>query len=279
MGEETKKEALTKLAKFTPKIGYPDKWRDYSKLEIDPNDLAGNFRRASQFYYQRGIDKLGKPIDKTEWHMNPQTVNAYYNSVMNEIVFPAAILQPPFFNLEADDAVNYGGIGGVIGHEMGHGFDDQGSKSDGDGVLRNWWTESDLIEFKTRTNQLVNQYNKFEPLPGEFINGQLTLGENIGDLGGLTIAHRAYKISLQNRESKKIDEFTGEQRFFMGWAQVWAYKYRDEALRNQLLTNPHSPASYRCNGVLRNMPEFVSAYELKAADEMYLDPVKRVKIW
>ena len=279
MGEETKKEALTKLAKFTPKIGYPDKWRDYSKLEIDPNDLAGNFRRASQFYYQRGIDKLGKPIDKTEWHMNPQTVNAYYNSVMNEIVFPAAILQPPFFNLEADDAVNYGGIGGVIGHEMGHGFDDQGSKSDGDGVLRNWWTESDLIEFKTRTNQLVNQYNKFEPLPGEFINGQLTLGENIGDLGGLTIAHRAYKISLQNRESKKIDEFTGEQRFFMGWAQVWAYKYRDEALRNQLLTNPHSPASYRCNGVLRNMPEFVSAYELEAADEMYLDPVKRVKIW
>lgn len=279
MGEETKKEALTKLDKFTPKIGYPDKWRDYSKLKIDPNDLVGNFRRASQFYYQRGIDKLGKPIDKTEWHMNPQTVNAYYNSVMNEIVFPAAILQPPFFNLEADDAVNYGGIGGVIGHEMGHGFDDQGSKSDGDGVLRNWWTESDLIEFKTRTNQLVDQYNKFEPMPGEFINGQLTLGENIGDLGGLTIAHRAYKISLQNQESKKIDEFTGEQRFFMGWAQVWAYKYRDEALRNQLLTNPHSPASYRCNGVLRNMPEFVGAYELKATDEMYLDPVKRVKIW
>ncbi len=279
MGEETKKQALTKLAKFTPKIGYPDKWRDYSKLKIDPNDLVGNFRRASQFYYQRGIDKLGKPIDKTEWHMNPQTVNAYYSPVMNEIVFPAAILQPPFFNLEADDAVNYGGIGGVIGHEMGHGFDDQGSKSDGDGVLRNWWTESDLIEFKTRTNQLVDQYNKFEPIPGEFINGQLTLGENIGDLGGLTIAHRAYKISLQNRESKKIDEFTGEQRFFMGWAQVWAYKYRDEALRNQLLTNPHSPASYRCNGVLRNMPEFVSAYELKATDEMYLDPVKRVKIW
>ena len=270
---------MTKLAKFTPKIGYPDKWRDYSKLKIDPNDLVGNFRRASQFYYQRGIDKLGKPIDKTEWHMNPQTVNAYYSPVMNEIVFPAAILQPPFFNLKADDAVNYGGIGGVIGHEMGHGFDDQGSKSDGDGVLRNWWTESDLIEFKTRTNQLVDQYNKFEPIPGEFINGQLTLGENIGDLGGLTIAHRAYKISLQNRESTKIDEFTGEQRFFMGWAQVWAYKYRDEALRNQLLTNPHSPASYRCNGVLRNMPEFVSAYELKATDEMYLDPVKRVKIW
>ncbi|MCS5590161.1 MAG: hypothetical protein NZ824_09380 [Candidatus Thioglobus sp.] len=279
MGEETKKQALTKLAKFTPKIGYPDKWRDYSKLKIDPNDLVGNFRRASQFYYQRGIDKLGKPIDKTEWHMNPQTVNAYYSPVMNEIVFPAAILQPPFFNLKADDAVNYGGIGGVIGHEMGHGFDDQGSKSDGDGVLRNWWTESDLIEFKTRTNQLVDQYNKFEPIPGEFINGQLTLGENIGDLGGLTIAHRAYKISLQNRESTKIDEFTGEQRFFIGWAQVWAYKYRDEALRNQLLTNPHSPASYRCNGVLRNMPEFVSAYELKATDEMYLDPVKRVKIW
>ena len=279
MGEETKKQALTKLAKFTPKIGYPDKWRDYSKLKIDPNDLVGNFRRASQFYYQRNIDKLGKPIDKTEWHMNPQTVNAYYNSVMNEIVFPAAILQPPFFNLEADDAVNYGGIGGVIGHEMGHGFDDQGSKSDGDGVLRNWWTESDLKEFKIRTTQLVDQYNKFEPIPGEFINGQLTLGENIGDLGGLTIAHRAYKISLQNRESKKIDEFTGEQRFFMGWAQVWAFKYRDEALRNQLLTNPHSPAPYRCNGVLMNMPEFANAYKLNKTDKMYLPPEEKVKIW
>lgn len=279
MGHETKKQALKKLAKFTPKIGYPDKWRDYSELDVDPKDLVGNFRRASEFYYQRGVDKLGKPIDRTEWHMNPQTVNAYYNPTMNEIVFPAAILQPPFFNMEADDAVNYGSIGGVIGHEMGHGFDDQGSKSDGDGVLRNWWTEKDLEEFKSRTNQLVEQYSSYEPLEGEFINGELTLGENIGDLGGLTIAHRAYQLSLKENISKRIDGFSGEQRFFMGWAQVWAYKFRDEALRNRLLTDPHSPAPYRCNGVLSNMPEFYEAYGLEEKDEMYLEKNKRVKIW
>jgi predicted metalloendopeptidase len=279
MGEETKKHALKKLTKFTPKIGYPDKWKDYSELVIDPNDLAGNFKRASEFYYQRGLDKLGKPIDKTEWHINPQTVNAYYFPTANEIVFPAAILQPPFFNMEADDAVNYGGIGGVIGHEMGHGFDDQGSKSDGDGVLRNWWTEKDLEKFKSRTNQLVKQYSSYEPLEGEFIKGELTLGENIGDLGGLTIAHRAYQLSLKGNTSKLIDGFSGEQRFFMGWAQVWAYKYRDEALRNLLLTNPHSPALYRCNGVLSNMPEFYETYDLEEKDEMYLEKNKRVKIW
>ena len=279
MGEDTKKQALEKLVKFTPKIGYPDKWRDYSSLEIKPDDLAGNYKRASLFNYQRNIDKLGKPIDKTEWHMSPQTVNAYYNPSMNEIVFPAAILQPPFFNMEADDAVNYGGIGGVIGHEMGHGFDDQGSKSDGDGVLRDWWTEKDLAEFKARTKKLSEQYSQFEPLPGEHINGELTLGENIGDLGGLTIAHRAYTISQKEHSSPEIDGLTGEQRFFMGWAQVWAYKFRDEALRSRIATDPHSPAPFRGNGTLMNMPEFMKAYNVKAGDGMYRAPEDRVKIW
>ena len=279
MGEETKKQALDKLAKFKPKIGYPDKWRDYSALEIVSGDLVGNYKRASLFNYQRQINKLGKPIDKTEWYMSPQTVNAYYNPVMNEIVFPAAILQPPFFNMEADDAVNYGAIGGVIGHEMGHGFDDQGSKSDGDGVLKDWWTEKDLAEFKVRTKKLAEQYSQFEPLPGEHINGELTIGENIGDLGGLTIAHRAFKMSQKDKPSPIIDELSGEERFFMGWAQVWVYKYREEALRTQMSTGPHSPATFRGNGTLMNMPEFMKAYGVKPGDGMYRAPEERVKIW
>ena len=279
MSDETKKQALDKLAKFTPKIGYPDKWRDYSTLEISADDLVGNYKRAAQFNHNRQINKLGKPIDKTEWFMSPQTVNAYYNPVMNEIVFPAAILQPPFFNMEADDAVNYGGIGGVIGHEMGHGFDDQGAKSDGDGVLRNWWTDKDLEEFKTRTGKLAAQYSEFEPLPGEHIDGELTLGENIGDLGGLTIAHRAYMLSLKDQKSPEIDGFSGEERFFMGWAQVWAYKYRDQAMSLQIKRGPHSPANFRGNGPLMNMPEFVKAYEVKPTDGMYRKPEERVKIW
>ena len=279
MSETTKKQALDKLAKFTPKIGYPDKWRDYSALEISADDLAGNYKRASLFGHQRQIEKLGKPIDRTEWHMSPQTVNAYYNSSMNEIVFPAAILQPPFFNMEADDAVNYGGIGGVIGHEMGHGFDDQGAKSDGDGVLRDWWTEKDLAEFKIRTKKLADQYSAFEPLPGEHINGEMTLGENIGDLGGLTIAHRAYTMSQKDAKSPELDGLSGEQRFFMGWAQVWAYKFREEALRSRLATDSHSPAPFRGNGTLMNMPEFMNAYGVKAGDGMYRAPEERVKIW
>ena len=278
MSDETKKQALDKLSKFQPKIGYPDKWKDYSGLEVG-NNLINNLRQAALFSHQQQIDKLGKPIDRDEWFMTPQTVNAYYNPTMNEIVFPAAILQPPFFNMQADDAVNYGAIGGVIGHEMGHGFDDQGAKSDGDGVLRNWWTENDLEEFKLRTGKLADQYSKFEPLPGEFINGEMTLGENIGDLGGLTIAHKAYMLSLNDQESKIIDGLRGEERFFMGWAQVWAYKFREEALRNRLLTDSHSPAPYRCNGTLMNMPEFVEAYDLKESDKMYRDPKDRVKIW
>lgn len=279
MSEETKKQALEKLAKFTPKIGYPDKWRDYSGLEIDKNDLVGNYQRAAIFSYHKEINKLGKPIDKSEWFMSPQTVNAYYNPVMNEIVFPAAILQPPFFFMNADDAVNYGGIGAVIGHEMGHGFDDQGAKSDGDGVLRNWWTEKDYQEFKLRTQRLASQYSQFEPLPGEHIQGELTLGENIGDLGGLTIAHKAYTLSLKDKKPPVIDGITGEQRFFIGWAQVWAYKFRDEALRQRLATDPHSPAPYRGNGPLMNMPEFIDAYDVKSGDGMYREPEERVKIW
>jgi len=279
MGEKTKKQALIKLEKFNPKIGYPNKWIDYSQLIIKEDDLVGNYIRASQFHYQREINKLDQPINKEEWAMTPQTVNAYYNPSINEIVFPAAILQPPFFNMNADDAINYGAIGAVIGHEMGHGFDDQGAKSDGDGVLKNWWTQADLNEFKKRTQKLADQYSLFEALPNEFINGDLTLGENIGDLGGLTIAFKAYKISQINSSDKIIDGFTGEQRFFIGWAQVWAYKYREKALRNRLTTDPHSPANFRVNGPLMNMPEFIKAYDVKAKDKMFREEKDRVKIW
>ena len=279
MSEETKKQAQQKLEKFTPKIGYPDKWRDYSALEINPDDLAGNYKRSSVFAFHRQIDKLGKPIDRSEWRMSPQTVNAYYSPGMKEIVFPAAILQPPFFNMDADDAVNYGAIGGIIGHEMGHGFDDQGSKVDGNGELRDWWTAEDLEEFKSRTSKLAGQYSKFEPLPGEHIDGEMTLGENIGDLGGLTIAHRAFTMSQAESKSPEIDGLTGEQRFFIGFAQGWATKTRDKALRSQLATDPHSPAPYRGNGTLMNMPEFMKAYDVKAGDGMYRAPEERVKIW
>lgn len=279
MGEETKQEALVKLEKFNPKIGYPNKWRDYSKLTIDSQDLVGNFMRARLFNNQLQIDKLGKPIDKDEWFMTPQTVNAYYNPSLNEIVFPAAILQPPFFNMEAEDAVNYGGIGAVIGHEMGHGFDDQGAKSDGDGALRNWWTETDLKEFQERTSKLATQFDGFEALPGEFVNGKFTLGENIGDLGGLTIAYKAYQLSLKGKEAPVMDGFTGDQRFFIGWAQVWARKYREENLRQRITTDPHSPSEFRTNGVVRNMPEFIEAFDVSEKDKLFLPEDERVKIW
>ena len=225
------------------------------------------------------INKLGKPIDRSEWFMTPQTVNAYYNPVNNEIVFPAAILQPPFFHIDADDAVNYGGIGAVIGHELGHGFDDQGAKFDGDGNLRNWWTDADKVEFEKRGKQLVEQYNQYEPLPGLKVNGELTLGENIGDLGGLTVALRAYKLSLAGKEAPVIDGFTGEQRFFLSWSQAWKIKMREEAARNQLMTDPHSPGQYRVIGIVSNIPEFYSAFGVKEGDKMYIAPEKRVKIW
>jgi len=279
MGEETKKQALAKLEKFTPKIGYPDKWRDYSKLDIKPGDLVGNVRRAVAFEMDRDLAKLGKPVDRDEWSMTPQTVNAYYNASMNQIVFPAAILQPPFFNLAADDAVNYGAIGAVIGHEIGHGFDDQGSKYDGDGNMRNWWTDRDRTEFEKRAKMLIDQYSEYEPLPGHRLNGALTVGENIGDLGGVTIAYRAYKIALNGREAPVIDGLTGDQRFFIGWAQIWPRLYRDEELLNRLKTDPHSPSEYRCNGVVANLPEFYEAFQVKEGDRLYRPPDKRVKIW
>ncbi|SNY60298.1 endothelin-converting enzyme Metallo peptidase. MEROPS family M13 [Arsukibacterium tuosuense] len=279
MTEDTKVAALDKLSKFTPKIGYPDKWKDYSALEIKEDDLVGNFIRASHWGYDEMVAKLGQPIDKSEWFMTPQTVNAYYNPVNNEIVFPAAILQPPFFNMDADDAVNYGGIGGVIGHEIGHGFDDQGAKYDGDGNLRNWWTEQDKGQFQARGAKLIGQYNKFEPLPGVNVNGAVALGENIGDLGGMTVALKAYNLSLDGKEAPVMDGFSGEQRFFISWAQVWRTKFREEALRRQLSTGPHSPAHYRVIGVLPNIPEFYTAFDIKEGDAMYIAPEQRVKIW
>lgn len=279
MSPATKKEALKKVDKFMIKIGYPDKWRDYSSLKIDKSDLYGNSQRATEFEYKRNLDKLGKPVDRAEWGMTPQTVNAYYNPSLNEIVFPAAILQPPFFDLKADDAVNYGAIGAVIGHEIGHGFDDQGSTFDGDGVMKNWWTPADLAAFKAKTGALIAQYNSFKAFPDLSVNGQYTLGENIGDLGGLSIAIKAYKESLGGKEAPVMDGFTGMQRVFLGWGQVWGEKTREEALRSQIARDPHSPAKFRINGVVRNVPEFYEAFNIKPTDSLYLAPEKRVKIW
>jgi len=279
MGAETKHKALDKLAKFTPKIGYPDKWRDYSKLRITPGDLLGNAQRAFEFEVDRQLAKLGTPIDRSEWLMTPQTVNAYYNPPANEIVFPAAILQPPFFNLAADDAVNYGGIGAVIGHEIGHGFDDQGSKYDGQGNLKSWWTDADRAAFEQRTSRLIAQYDGFEALPGQHVKGALTIGENIGDLSGLQIAFKAYQLSLAGQPPPTLDGLSGAQRFFAGWAQVWRRNYRDAELLNRLATDPHSPSEFRCNGIVRNLPEFHAAFGVEAGDKLYLPPAEQVKIW
>ena len=279
MTEATKTEALDKLSKFTPKIGYPDEWRDYSALDIEHDDLYGNLERAAMAEYRRVIDRQGGPVDRTEWGMTPQTVNAYYSPALNEIVFPAAILQPPFFNLAADDAVNYGAIGAVIGHEIGHGFDDSGSTFDGDGVLRNWWTDEDRAEFEKRTGKLVDQYSAFKPFDDLSVNGEFTLGENIGDLGGISIGLLAYQMSLHGSEAPVIDGFTGTQRVFLGYAQVWREKIRDEALRVRIATDPHSPARYRTNGPVRNVPEFYEAFDVAETDVLYLPPEERVKIW
>jgi putative endopeptidase len=279
MGEETREQALDKLSKFTPKIGYPDKWKDYSSLEIREDDLLGNIQRSRLFVYENNLARQGGPVDKTEWNMTPQTVNAYYNPPLNEIVFPAAILQPPFFDLSADDAVNYGAIGAVIGHEIGHGFDDSGSTFDGDGVLRNWWTDEDRAEFENRTAKLIEQYSEFKPFEDLAVNGEFTLGENIGDLGGLSIALLAYQLSLNGEEAPVLDGYTGEQRVFIGYAQAWRGKSRDEALRVQINTDPHSPRQYRVNGVVRNVPEFYEVFEISEADALYLPPEERVKIW
>ncbi|MBU2869331.1 M13-type metalloendopeptidase [Colwellia sp. E2M01] len=279
MSAETKKEAQIKLAAFTPKIGYPDKWEDYSALTIDSDDLVGNIIRSSRLSHEKSIAKLAETKRKWEWHMTPQTVNAYYSPTANEIVFPAAILQPPFFNMAAEDAVNYGGIGAVIGHEMGHGFDDQGSKYDAHGNLRNWWSEQDLAEFSKRTKALVEQFNHYHVFDDLNINGELTLGENIGDLSGVTIAYKAYKASLNGKEAPVIDGLTGDQRFFMGYAQIWRMKMVEESLRNRVATDPHSPAEFRALGSLSNVDEFYKAFDVKPGDAMYIAPEKRVKIW
>ncbi len=279
MGPETKKQAQEKLAKFRPKIGYPNKWRDYSKLEITKDDLLGNMQRAFITENTFQLGKAGQPIDPEQWGMTPQTINAYYNPVRNEIVFPAAILQPPFFNLEADDAANYGGIGAIIGHEMGHGFDDQGRRFDASGALRDWWTKQDETEYQTRAKVLVEQFNEFEPLPDLKVNGDLTLGENIADLTGLVIAHRAYQLSLKGAAAPTIDGVSADHRFYMGWAQSWMAKERDESLRQQVLTNVHSPEMYRANGPLRNIPEFYTAFGVKEGDKLFLPADRRVKIW
>ncbi|MFT7700304.1 MAG: putative endopeptidase [Candidatus Krumholzibacteriia bacterium] len=279
MSPDTREQALIKLASFTPKVGYPDIWEDYSRLEIKPGDLVGNQMRANAFQWVINREKLGNPIRDHEWGMTPQTVNAYYSPTRNEIVFPAAILQPPFFNMSADDAVNYGAIGSVIGHEMGHGFDDQGSRYDADGNLRNWWTENDLAEFKKRTDALVEQYNQYAVFDDLNVNGELTLGENIGDLAGMTIAWRAYQNSLNGEVAPVIDGWSGDERFFLGFAQVWQSKSKDEAMRNRVLTDPHSPPRYRVLGTLSNMPEFAQTFGVVEGDKMYVAPEDQVKVW
>ncbi|HYO02839.1 MAG TPA: M13 family metallopeptidase [Mycobacterium sp.] len=282
MTPETRERALAKLDKFTPKIGYPVRWRDYPGLVIDRADLYGNYKRGNAVGYDRELAKLGGPVDRDEWFMTPQTVNAYYNPGMNEIVFPAAILQPPFFDAAADDAANYGGIGAVIGHEIGHGFDDQGAKYDGDGNLVDWWTDSDRTEFGSRTQALIAQYEDFVPRRlsgGQHVNGAFTVGENIGDLGGLSIALLAYELSLGGEPAPAIDGLTGVQRVFFGWAQVWRTKSRDAEAIRRLAIDPHSPPEFRCNGVVRNIDAYYDAFEVDESDELYLDPEKRVRIW
>ena len=279
MTPTTRQRALEKLGKFTTKIGYTEKWRDYSKLEIRADDLIGNCQRSARLEHQRMLDKLGQPVDRGEWAMTPQTVNAYYNPGLNEIVFPAAILQPPFFNPEADDAVNYGGIGAVIGHEISHGFDDQGSKYDGDGNLRNWWSDEDRRAFTELTRRLISQYNEYQPLPGRALNGELTLGENIADLSGVSIAYQAYRLSQQNHPAPVLNDWTGDQRFFLGWAQIWRRKYRDAEMLRRLLTDPHSPSRYRANGPVVNLDAFYEAFQVREGDELYRPPSDRIRIW
>ncbi|CAM3415840.1 M13 family metallopeptidase [Mycobacterium frederiksbergense] len=282
MTPETRERALAKLDKFTPKIGYPARWRDYSALVVDRTDLYGNYQRGYALEYDRDLAKLGGPVDHDEWFMTPQTVNAYYNPGMNEIVFPAAILQPPFFDAGADDAANYGGIGAVIGHEIGHGFDDQGAKYDGDGNLVDWWTDADRTEFGQRTTALIDQYETFSPRSldsSHHVNGAFTVGENIGDLGGLSIALLAYELSLAGEEPPVIDGLTGVQRVLFGWAQVWRTKSRDAEAIRRLATDPHSPPEFRCNGVIRNIDAFYDAFEVGTDDALYLEPERRVRIW
>jgi len=281
MGAATKEQALDKLRGFNVKIGYPDKWRNYAALQIKPGDLVGNAEAAQRFEWDYRRARIGIPVDKAEWGMTPQTVNAYYNSVKNEIVFPAAILQPPFFDPKADDAVNYGGIGGVIGHEISHGFDDQGRKSDGRGILRDWWTAEDATKFEAQAARLGGQYEaySFDGLPGLHINGRASMGENIGDLGGVLISLDAYHTSLGGKPSPVIGGFTGDQRFFLGWGQVWRTLFRNEALRQQLVSDPHSPGQIRAVNPLRNVDAWYAAWKIDRSQKQYLAPADRVRIW
>jgi len=279
MSPPTKAAARDKLAKLDVKIGYPNRWKDFSSLTIDRGDLIGNMDRAARLEHQRALDKLGKPVDRDEWHMTPQTVNAYYNPSMNEIVFPAAILQPPFFDAAADMAANYGAIGGVIGHEISHGFDDQGRHYDGDGNLRDWMAPADAAAFTAKTRALAAQYGAYSPLPGTHVNGELTMGENIADLSGLTVSHRAYQASLGGTPAPVLDGFTGEQRFFLGFGQIWRTKERDESLRSSLLTDPHSPGEFRANGVVPNVDAFYQAFNVQPGDKLYKAPKDRIHIW
>lgn len=279
MTAATKAKAKEKLSKYSTKIGYTEHWRDYSTLKISADDLIGNLIASRRYEYAFVVNKLGQPVDRSEWHMTPQTVNAYYNQSLNEIVFPAAILQPPFFDVAADDAVNYGGIGAVIGHEISHGFDDQGSRYDGDGNLKNWWTEEDQKAFQQLTQRLVAQYGAYEPLPGLHLNGSLTLGENIADLSGVAVAYRAYRLSLKGAQAPVVDGLTGEQRFFMGWAQVWQRKYRDAEMVKRIKTDPHSPSHFRAIGAPINSDAFAEAFGIKPGDKMYKAPEERIRIW
>ena len=279
MTDATKEQARAKLATFRPKIGYPDQWKDYSGLQVEPDDVVGNALRTARFHHDYEMDKLGGPIDRDEWFMPPQMVNAYYNPEMNEIVFPAAILQPPFFDMSADDAVNYGAIGAVIGHEISHGFDDKGSQYDGEGNLRNWWTEEDHAAFEAKTTALVEQYAGYEPVEGHPVNGELTLGENIADVSGVAVALRAYLRSLGGEEAPVIDGLTGPQRFFAGYAQVWRAKTRPEETVRRIATDPHSPPEFRVLGVLVNDDAFAEAFDVQPGDGMWRDPADRVRIW
>ncbi|GAA3531788.1 peptidase M13 [Aeromicrobium flavum] len=281
MSDETKQRALAKLDSFTPKIGHPENFRDYSALETDPADLVGNARRAQSVAMDRELAKIGQPIDRDEWYMTPQTVNAYYNPTMNEIVFPAAILQPPFFDAQADDAVNYGAIGSVIGHEIGHGFDDQGSQYDGTGALSNWWTDDDRAAFDALAAKIIGQYDDLSPenADGQTVNGALTIGENIGDLGGLGIAHLAFKLAQQDKPAETIDGLSPDQRFFLAWARAWQGKVRPAETIRRLTVDPHSPPEFRCNQVVRNIDAFYEAFGVAEQDELWLDPAERVTIW
>jgi putative endopeptidase len=279
MSPPTKAIALEKLSKFGVKIGYPEKWRDYATLRVKADDAFGNAQAIRRYFYQDRLARLGKPVDRKEWGMTPQTVNAYYSATRNEIVFPAAILQAPFFDPDADPAVNYGGIGGVIGHEIVHGFDDQGRKSDGDGVRRDWWQPEDAAKFDAQAKKLGAQYDTYEPLPGVFVQGSLSMGENIADLGGVLLALDAYKLSLAGKPAPVLDGFTGEQRVMLGWAQVWRSKARDAAVRQQVVTGPHSPPMFRVIGPVRNVDAWYDAFGVKPEDKFYVKPEDRVRIW